>query len=138
VEQDRQYWTGRTGQAELNKQNWTGRTGQAEQGRQDRVAGIRRRGQPGKDRKAEDGRKGTDRTGQAELDCRDRTSGQGGPDRSTGIGLPAQDCKEKTPRAEQKGEHNQKRAEQIRTARAGLPEWDRQDSTSRPGLPGQG
>jgi hypothetical protein len=50
------------------------------------------------------------------------------------MGLPAQNCKDKTARAKQKGEDSQKKtgrtgqlATYSRTARAGQPDWNTQE-----------
>jgi hypothetical protein len=56
--------------------------------------------------------------------------------------VPAQDCKDKTTRAEQKGEDSQKRtgiqSSKNRTARTWVEkEWERQNKTTRTELPEQ-
>ncbi len=65
----------------------------------------------------QDIQKRTDRTGQTEQDRQNKTAmtglpghepGQNCQDMAAWIGLPAQDCKEKTTRSEQKGEDNRK------------------------------
>jgi hypothetical protein len=86
----------RTGQKGWDRQTWIDRTGSEEQDRQNRT------GQQNKTAM-------TERPGQA-----------------VRIGLPAQDCKDKTARAEVKGENSMKRI-QNKTPSAGQPEWDRQD-----------
>jgi hypothetical protein len=55
-------------------------------------------------------------------------------DRAARIGLPAQDCKDKTRKAEQKGEDSQKT---CNTARIGQLKRDSQNGTGRTRLHGQ-
>jgi hypothetical protein len=133
---------GRTGQAEPDRQDWIGRTRLAARTCcKDKTA---RAGQPGEDRK--DIRNRTARTGQAEKDRQSKTAmtgfqGQDSGDRAARIRRqlrtarirqPEKDTQNRTAKPNQLKQDSQRGAAGMRHAGQ-----NRQDETSRTGLPAQ-